>query len=154
MSGLNEIVKECIKQHEGGEKFFDALDERIRSSKGLLHAMMTMISMSGINFSHIITSGKFGKVFKDFVSEEYPLINTISVNGSLRKDGEITAQEREDLRGGAAIFVDDSFYSGKTRDKVKKYVEDCGGKMPATFVFYDGSKVKDETVHSMYRYYK
>ena len=29
---LNKIIDECLYQHEGGEKFFDALDFRIRES--------------------------------------------------------------------------------------------------------------------------
>lgn len=33
---ISNIVKECILEHNGGEKFFDALDERIRDEKTLL----------------------------------------------------------------------------------------------------------------------
>ena len=38
-------------------------------------------------------------------------------------------------------------------NKVKEYIESCGGTFVSTFVFYDGSKEKREDVHGIYRYY-
>lgn len=154
LQDIDEIVNECIKQHEGGQRFFDALDERIRTSDGLLHSMAMMLSLSGIPFSCIITSGKFGAVFKEFLNKEYPDINVVTVDGSLRGDNNISVLQTEKLAHKNNVFVDDSFYSGKTRNKVKAFVESCGGELTATYVFYDGSREKDASVHSMYRYYK
>lgn len=52
------------------------------------------------------------------------------------------------------IFLDDSYYSGKTARKVKAAVEDNGGEIVRTYVFYDGSPEKRDDVVSLYRYYK
>lgn len=150
---LNEIVKECLLQHEGGEKFFDALDYRIRESITLLRGIMSKVIFSGMNFDAIIVSGKFGNVFKDFAESEYPDFEVFSINGSLRK-GEVNEEFLEkDFKGKKFVFIDDSFYSGTTMNKVKNYLESCNASLISTFVFYDGSKEKREDVHSLYRYY-
>lgn len=101
---LNEIVKECLLQHEGGEKFFDALDYRIRESITLLRGIMSKVIFSGMNFDAIIVSGKFGNVFKDFAESEYPDFEVFSINGSLRK-GEVNEEFLEkDFKGEEICF--------------------------------------------------
>lgn len=150
---LNAIVKECLLQHEGGEKFFDELDYRIRESITLLRGIMSKVIFSEESFDYIIVSGKFGYVFKEFAEREYPLFNVISINGSLRKGTVNEEFKGKDYEGKRFVFIDDSFYSGTTMNKVKEYIESCHGIFVSTFVFYDGSKEKREDVHSIYRYY-
>ena len=60
---IESIVSECLKQHEGGEKFFDAIDESLRNDN-LLITMMIGKVIENEKFDYIIVSGKFGKVFK------------------------------------------------------------------------------------------
>ena len=57
------------------------------------------------------------------------------------------------IRGNDFIFVDDSYYSGTTRDIINAELNKYGGKITRTFVVYDGSKEKDDSVFSLYRYY-
>jgi len=52
------------------------------------------------------------------------------------------------------IFIDDSFYSGKTRNCIDAELQKYDSKIIRTIVCYDGSKEKDDTVSSLYRYYK
>lgn len=151
MSTLSRMVEECILQHNGGEKFFDTLDEKIRSDEGLLHYMIHMLDEE--DFDVIIVSGKFGLVFKTFVKHDYPDIKIAFVNGGLRGDGVVTTGDIYELDGKKVVFVDDSYYSGTTARKVAEYVKKCGGEITDTYVFYDGSKELNCNVHSMYRYY-
>lgn len=144
------IVKECILEHNGGEKFFDALDERIRDEKTLLRGIMSNVIFSKLKFDYIIVSGKFGKEFKTFC--EYPNYKVFLINGSLRKDGKVFTKFNENMKG-KYIFIDDSFYSGTTRNKVMEFLENNHCQLISTFVFYDGSKSKLENVNSFYRYY-
>lgn len=156
MNLIDKIVKECLEQHEGGEKFFDTLDENIRSKINTIDFLVINFLLNE-EFDGIIVSGKFGKVFANYYSNtSYPDVEKIiMVNGGLRKDQPIDdlSYLSDHIKNKDLIFVDDSFYSGKTRNAVRNEIERLGGKLINTYVVYDGSKEKDETVHSLYRYY-
>ena len=59
------LVNECLKQHEGGEQFFDAIDEKLRNDNALINMMIEKVSANEV-FDYIIVSGKFGNVFKEY----------------------------------------------------------------------------------------
>lgn len=156
MKEMESIVNECLMQHEGGEKFFDAIDEKLRNDNLLISMMINKV-LESEDFDFIITSGKFGQVFKEYC-EKYMSNNfnqkVIAVNGSLRKDNEVIDYSNEyDVSNKRVVFIDDSYYLGRTKDKIKRSIENNNGTLVSTFVFYDGSKIKDENVHSFYRYY-
>lgn len=153
---MESIVNECLKQHEGGEKFFDAIDENLRNDN-LLITMMIGKVIENEKFDYIIVSGKFGKVFKDFtlnhIGKDF-CDKVIVVNGGLRGNNEIdNFYDYYDIKEKNFIFIDDSYYLGRTRNKIKSTIEKYGGNLLCSYVFYDGSKVKDDLVHSFYRYY-
>jgi len=147
---LNTIVKECLEQHEGGEKFFDNLDKSIQETS-IIYDLYNLIEEDKRN--NIIVSGKFGVFFTNLF-HSHP--NIILVNGSLRKNNKINDLEylSNKIKDKNYIFIDDSFYSGKTRNSIKKEIERLDGNLINTYVVYDGSKEKDDTVISLYRYYK
>lgn len=154
MIKLNEIVKECLEQHVGGEKFFDALDEKCRDDFSLLTSMIDLIK--NVNYDYIIVSGKFGNAFKDFcINNHQELINKlIVVNGGLRHGIEISDYYNHyNVNDKEVIFLDDSFYLGRTRDSIKNSLEENNASLIHTYVLYDGSKIKDNKVTSFYRYY-
>ncbi len=150
MNLLNTIVKECLEQHEGGEKFFDNLDKSIQETS-IIYDLYNLIEEDKRN--NIIVSGKFGVFFTNLF-HSHP--NIILVNGSLRKNNKINDLEylSNKIKDKNYIFIDDSFYSGKTRNSIKKEIERLDGNLINTYVVYDGSKEKDDTVISLYRYYK
>lgn len=151
---IESLVNECLIQHEGGEKFFDAIDERLRNDNLLMSMMITKI-IEKESFDYLIVSGRFGYAFKEFCKEN---INDefsngiIAVNGNLRNDN-ISYDLDFNIKDKSFIFIDDSFYLGRTRDKIKDFIELNDGNLICTYVFYDGSKEKDSSVHSFYRYY-
>ena len=150
------LVNECLKQHEGGEQFFDAIDEKLHNDNALINMMIEKVSANEV-FDYIIVSGKFGNVFKEYCNnylEDNFNKKIIVVNGGLRKDHVIISfWENYNIENKKIIFIDDSYYLGRTRDKIKNAVEENQGIFINTYVFYDGSKVKDDHVHSFYRYY-
>ena len=156
MKRMESLVNLCLIQHEGGEKFFDAIDEGLRNDNLLIQAMIDKV-LTSETFDFIITSGKFGEMFKKYCKEnmdEEFYQHTIVVNGGLRNNNKIIDFSKEyNISNKKVIFIDDSFYLGRTRDKIKQAIEEAQGTLINTYVFYDGSKEKDETVHSFYRYY-
>ena len=152
---LNNLIKKMLSDHEGGEKFFDNLDENLRD-KTFLDILIkfikeTYLSKTNIVINLVVVSGKFGRFFINRLGSTKG--NIVIVNGGLRIGEEIDNLSYLDLKGTNAIFIDDSFYSGKTRDIIKKELELRGSSLHETFVIYDGSKEKDDHVHSLYRYY-
>lgn len=152
---IDKLVENCLKEYEGGEIFFDAIDEKLRSDNKLLKLMIDEV-LNNETFDYIVVSGKFGKVFKEFVGTHMKgLANSIIVvNGGLRDGNEIVNfWNNYDISKKSLIFVDDSFYLGRTRDKIKTAIKEHNGILKSTYVFYDGNKEKEENVHSFYRYY-
>lgn len=145
-------------QHEGGEKFFDLLDDKIRIDIDLIHNMINFILDSNIYFDYIIVSGKFGRVFSNYINNnetKLSIHNIITVNGGLRKNNSIeNFWEIYDIKNKKLVFVDDSFYSGKTMNAIKNAIESNDGELVKTFCYYDGSENKLENVESFYRWYR
>lgn len=168
MKKLNEIVKEMLDNHGGGQTFFDNLDAEIRENNDLIRVFLDEYVYEYIDTSEdypdtIIVSGRFGRALQQYGLEEELRrelhIRLIVVNGGLRK-GEPIDDFKEFVNNyhmsmchGNYIFIDDSFYSGKTRDVVKDKIESYNGTLLHTIVLYDGSIKKDDNVTSMYRYY-
>ena len=164
MKTLNEIVKQMLDEHGGGSIFFDNLDAEIRNSNELIeHFVHDYVSdlLHKYRIDYVIVSGRFGRVFVNTESLIYQLyyyhnVDTISVNGNLRGSGVVEDFNIRAPRHGEKynfLFIDDSFYSGKTRDKIKDKIESYGHNLAHTIVLYDGSADKDDNVSSMYRYY-
>ena len=79
----------------------------------------------------------------------------IIVNGSLR-NGELPEIFTNTIQSTKFIFLDDSFYSGKTRNIIEKTLQDIDPrcKIVKTIVVYDGSITPEYNVYSMFRYHK
>lgn len=152
---MKSIVNANILEHQGGENFFNAMDEMIRNDNVLLSMMISSV-LSNEKFDFIIVSGNFGRFFKKYcLLHMRSLYNrVIVVNGGQRKgNGVTTDYSNYNVCGKRIIFIDDSFYSGKTRNVIKASLESNGATLVKTYVFYDGSKDKDKDVYSFYRYY-
>lgn len=147
---IDNIVKEMIEKHEGGEKFFEHLDKAVQQEP-ILDQLLNMIGENTSMLHPIVLSGGFGRYFHNTMKTEIPLL---VVNGGLRKGEPVDDLSYLGLTGVEFIFIDDSFYSGKTRDAINQELEKHGAKIVQTFVIYDGSLEKDDTVHSLYRYHR
>ena len=153
---IKSIVNDCLLQHKGGENFFDAIDELMRNDT-LLITMLIGKVLEKEKFDYLIVSGNFGKLFKTHC--EYNMPKTLSdkiivVPGGLRNGTKVTPFWNDYVvENKNFVFLDDSFYKGRTRDAIKTSIIEHGGQLTSTYVFYDGSKKKEENVHSFYRYF-
>ena len=149
---LYNIVDEFLVKYTGGTAFYDALDEEIRINDAWLHAMIQKVLMNE-DFDAFVVSGKFGRRFNDFYFHNYePTKEVLLANGALRKGNDIGI-EPHDLKGKRYIFLDDSFWSGKTRNCIQEFLEANNGILLKSYVFYDGNK-ESKNVESFYRYYE
>lgn len=155
------IVNECLIKHTGGESYFNELDNMIKNNESLM-ILFLMYAVHNSNCYNVILSGEIGLRYMQLqLQNKVPnYINLMVVNGGLRKNSEITGGIMsncevipEGLDNMDVIFIDDSFYSGKTRNKVNEFLYHRGAVIYRTYVFYDGSKEKHDDVVSLYRYY-
>jgi hypothetical protein len=151
---LNGIVKSMLEQHKGGEVFFNNLDKEL-----LKHPILEVL-IASIKEEHskldIIVSGKFGNFFHNYCSSERKasINKMIVVEGGLRKTNCLDLSYLEKyIKGRQFVFLDDSYYLGRTRDTIKTEIERLGGKLVHTYVIYDGAKMLDESVSNLYKYY-
>ena len=155
---LNYKIAEILKQHEGGEEFFDALDAMVRGNMNILNTFLNFVyfEIGDTKEYSLILSGQFGNalmsiygtnLFKDFS-------DVILVEGGLRS-GKTPTIFRQNFTKTKFILLDDSFYSGTTRDSIERSLKmiDSQAEIVKTFVIYDGSKVKKNNIFSMFRYY-
>ncbi len=103
----------------------------------------------------IIVSGKFGSFFQNYLNyKDIEGLKVMHVDGGLRTGTKLDLEVFRDLINKQYfIFIDDSFYSSKTRDTIQTEIERLGGTLLKTFVIYDGSKDFDKKVMGLYRYY-
>jgi hypothetical protein len=149
---INAMVNHNLKVYTGGQKFFTQMDKEVRSIL-FCKALYERAKKEQGNFIPVV-SGGYGLVFARYL-REHQGVKAVIFNGSLRyKEPVSLAQYKHFIEGKRLVLFDDSFYQGKTRDKVQKEVERFGGKLVATYVCYDGSKITDSSVHSLYRYHK
>lgn len=152
MHKLDKLVKNMLSQHVGGEVFFDHLDEAIRNNERIVDALIAKIP--NIEKQIIIVSGRFGQFFKNYLKVlEIEPKEIIWVEGGLRQGNKPKNLEHY-IIDQDVLFIDDSFYSGKTRDVISEALAERRFKISNTYVVYDGSHEKENNVHSLYRYYK
>ena len=153
---LNEHIENLICQHVGGEAFFDELDNSFRTSTSLMEDFCNIVMDFTIDGSFVV-SGNFGRAFVNYLQAnpkwKSHFKKVICVNGGLRSGNKVDCLESFVSPNEDFIFLDDSFYKGRTRDVIKKEIERNGGHLIHTFVFYDGAKEFDGSVSSLYRYF-
>lgn len=149
------IVEQCLQKHGGGESYFDELDAMVKNSAELMTSYVDYIIQKE-NIHNIIVSGEIGRKIRELqlnglINQHFYLV---TVNGGLRRGRCVEDMDTSDIKCKKFIFLDDSFYSGKTATKVKHAVLNNGGEIVKTYVFYDGSPIRYDNVVSLYRYYE
>ena len=154
---MSQIVQKCIDSHGGGEEYFNELDDLIKNDEDFLISYLTYISQSSVK--NIIVSGEIGSRIAELKKEHPWFLEGCSieyVSGSLRKGRPIQYSnwKLDSYKNQPFIFVDDSYYSGKTLRIVRTYIEEVlDGYLQDSYVFYDGSIDNLDNVESLYRYY-
>lgn len=144
-------VNELLEQYIGGQIFFTELDKAVKFDKEVLDELVSYADeVFDLNSVRTIASGEIGLAMHNLGV----YINYL-VPGGLRHDPSKINLEpfKKDIQGKRFLFIDDSYFSGKTAMVVKEEIERLGGTFVGTLVAYDGAKVEEKNVWSLYRYY-
>jgi hypothetical protein len=147
---LRLLAADLEAKYVGGRPFFDALDESLRSPyyfTALLERYFDVFP----DHPRIALSGDFGRRFARWLrgwSKSFgpPLV----FPGDLRHNA--LPPLPLSLEGETFVFIDDSYYLGRTRAKVQKAIEDAGGRFYGSLVLYDGSR-QPPAIESFFRYH-
>ena len=151
-NAIFEKVNALLEQYVGGQIFFTELNKAVKFDVDVLWALhKKMKEVFGKDHGLLtIASGEIGLAMHNLgVAVDF------LVPGGLRHDpSKINlAPFKHQIEGRYFVFLDDSYFSGKTAMVVKEEIEKLGGIFVGTLVAYDGAKVRDENVWSLYRYY-
>lgn len=150
---LENIISSTLNKYIEGEKFFDELDYSLRNDEKLIKMILEDIKEE---YDYLIVSGHFGNNFKQYCKNKLNNISNkiILVNGGLRNDKKLDEfWKNYDIENKNIIFIDDTYYSGRTKEKIKSAIIKNNGNYIKTYVFYDGCKNKCDDVFSYYRYF-
>jgi hypothetical protein len=151
------IVNKCLAEESGGRSYFTRLDAEVKKQPKLLAEYIKYVTdRSGVY--DVVVSGEIGDRYAELqCAGEIPdNINLFLLPGGLREDPTKLASKGhccEFSQGKEFIFLDDSYYSGKTLNAVTDYMRCVGEGVKHAYVFYDGSPVRNKDVSSLYRYY-
>lgn len=149
-TSIFDKVNELLEQYIGGQIFFTELDKAVKFDKEVLESLICKVEEIADPRIYTIASGEIGLAMHNLQVD----IDFL-VPGGLRHDpSKINLEPFKDtIKGHRFMFIDDSYFSGKTAMVVKEEIEKYGGIFVGTLVAYDGSKVKEDNVWSLYRYY-
>jgi hypothetical protein len=154
MSLINEVVKDLLNKYVGGKTYFHILDDNIKFNENVIQEMLS--SIANLENKMIVLSGEIAYQVKKYCDKNLPNQKYFITCGSPRKGQELKTDidnSNIDL-SLETIFVDDTFYSGKTFEALKKYLlEEWSLPLDTCFVAYDGCKVKKQNVFSLFRYF-
>jgi len=146
MQLLNNIIQQLLDKYVEGQTYFTALDKSIQH-KIISDKLFSIAPENNV----IIVSGGYGK----FIKKMYPEKTLLILEGGLRHFSKINLESFADkIKKKDFIFIDDSFYLGRTRNVIRAEIERLGGNFKHTYVIYDGSKSKDKELTSLFRYHE
>jgi len=143
---LDNIVNNLLNKYTDGQEFFTALDKSIQ------HPMLvsTLLSIAPKDKT-VIVSGHFGQ----YVANSNIISNLFVLPGNIRHTPEFSLEHCADfIKHKDFIFLDDSYYSGRTQNIIRREIEKYKGNFIHTFAIYDGGMYKDKMVTSLFRYHE
>jgi hypothetical protein len=150
---IEEAVEAALKVAPGGSAYFDALDERLRQP-GYFEALEIMVREHHGYVPPVVVTGQFGQAYADWrhaTNRPRPFV----LPGGLRFDSLNVIGERLPILypGSKVVILDDSIYSGKTRQEIIEWLDHHGATAICTHVLYDGAPERIPGVHPMFRYH-
>jgi hypothetical protein len=151
---LNKAVSELLNKYEGGRPFFHALDGFI---KDMTNEDIILALLQGTSNEYICASGEFGdKIYKLWKDGKFKCKGVLVFNGKMRTS-QIGIKSYYPsnflIKDKKFVYVDDSYFTGSTANKINRYLIENGSKIKSVSVVYDGCKKKRRGVNSFFRYY-
>ncbi len=150
VSNINHLLNREI----GGTQFFNNLDKLIKDNPDIIQEIV-----GNSENEYLVSSGDFGdKLFDMWESGNIKSKGILVFNGKIvtkKKGINYYYPENFAIDNKKFVFVDDSYFSGKTMREIEKYLlEEHGSSISEIRVGYDGSRDRDPKIKSLYRYYK
>ncbi len=147
-------IGDLLKREVGGRPFFNSLDKLIKEDPDVLREIT-----KDLENEYLVASGDFGdNLFNLWENKGIKCKGVLVFNGKIvtkKKGINYYYPEDFDIDNKEFIFVDDSYFSGRTFREVEKYLsEEHKSSIKEIRVGYDGSKEKDPKIKSLYRYYE
>lgn len=136
-----------------GTPFFDAMDDWLCAREW--YALQLDRFIDRLSDSDIVVSGEWGRRFSQWYDEQYgsqPDVPYVLVLPGGLRHGELPPLGMNLLKR-RFIFLDNSCYKGRTRNKIKQGIEDAGGRLVTSLVLYDGSIDPIEGISGIFRYH-
>jgi hypothetical protein len=144
---IRDLVERMLEEHGGGEAYFDNLDSNLRNP--WVFRALTESAWAMFGPALVVVSGKFGEAYRRWANAEFIRDPVIVLSGGVRKGGAINAPEYVGGVKMSLVFIDDSYYQGRTYLAVR---EALGERVLGAFVAYDGSPEPHPDVYSLYRW--
>lgn len=143
-------VNKLLEEYIGGQIFFTELDKAVKFDSYILGQLVDAVRKEFGENVCTIASGEIGLAMHNMGVP----VNFL-VPGGLRHDPSKINLEpfKKSIEGKRFVFIDDSYFSGRTVLVVREEIDRLGGIFLGTYVAYDGSKNKECDVHALYRYY-
>lgn len=141
---LRSLVSDLVENHGGGAPFFDALDEEVRRPR--YFEELTRLARGYFPRALPVVSGEFGRAYQAWwVRTDQGFTPPLWVPGGLRGKGvSITIDDAS--RSDEYVFLDDSIYRGRTRDRVDNALWTAGAELVGTIVVYDGTPISTQHI--------
>jgi hypothetical protein len=143
------MVTDCLRHHQGGRRFFEAIDDHCRS-RAVIDLLLRFAAIDPRRH-RLAASGKFGDALTRFHPELAPMV--VRFGGGISGDHYRCEVPRDVPVRASYVFLDDSLYSGGTRRAISRRLAETGSHLAQTFVVYDGSLAYDPSVRSLFRYH-
>jgi len=159
---MNNKVTELLRAHICAQGYFSANDEKTKDDVIFNHLVQAIISFLAVreippNTIGIILSGKFAELFLKS-KESKDLFDVVSIMVGVEDKNNLDLSTNPFLTNNTVpknwIFIDDSYYAGSIRDRIKDALHEVGLKLVHTYVIFDGSLFSDENISSLYNYYE
>lgn len=154
-SKIVDLVNQLLDKYKEGKEFFDALDSSIKDAT---NEDLIIYLVRGNENEWLATSGEFGdRLYNIWKSGKFKCKGMVVFNGKILtgdKKVESWYPKNFGLENKQFIYVDDSYFSGKTVSVINDFLKQNGSKIKRVSVIYDGSKTKKKGVNSFFRYYK
>lgn len=151
---LISITKELRAKLHGGIIFFEELDSRI---KDIANQDIVLGITKGCKNEFIATSGGFGDtIYKLYKEGKIPCKGMVVFNGKMftNKIGVESWYPKEfDINNKSFVYIDDSYFSGGTVEKIRNFLKSVNSNIKAISVIYDGCKIKNKDVRSFFRWH-
>lgn len=149
---VKSIVDDLTIKYRRGNKFFDALDEEIKSNNKIILELV-----KDCEDKWIISSGGFGDVlYNHYLDGLFKCKGLVVFNGKMLTNN-IGVQNWKpsdfDLDNKEFVYIDDSYFSGGTVKKIDDFLKLRNSSISQVNVVYDGSEIKKDNVNSFYRYW-